>query len=141
MESLAYLIGQNLKISDELHAMYCKVVRDGSVPPQLVGNSLFMSALDMPAAALSQLGRRINPYIAWAKQYRTKNVENNWLAGWYLRLFEQTATKITNNMEALKTTRFTDVEKAELFIGYLAELPKKEKLSQNENSQDIGGTL
>jgi hypothetical protein len=141
MESLAYLIGQNLKISDELHAMYCKIVRDGSIPPQLVGNSMFISASDTPAAALSQLGRRINPYIAWAKQYRTKNAEHSGLAGWYLWLYEQIATKIKNNMEALKTIHFTDIEKAELFIGYLAELPKKEKPSQTEHSQDNGGTV
>jgi hypothetical protein len=133
MESLPYLIGQMLKISDELHAMYCKVVRDGSIPPQLAGNSMFMSALDTPAAAFSQLGQRINPYIAWAKQYRTKNAENSGLAGWYLWLYEQIATKLKNSLESLKTARFTDAEKAELFIGYLAELPKKEKPSQTEN--------
>ena len=37
MESLPYLYGQLLKAADELHALYCKVVRNGEVPPQFVG--------------------------------------------------------------------------------------------------------
>jgi hypothetical protein len=139
MESLPYLIGQILKISDELHTMYCNIVRDGSIPPQLVGNSMVMAAMDSPAAALSQLCQRINPYIAWAKQYRTKNAEKSKLAGWYLWLYEQISTKLKDSLESLKTARFTDAEKAELFIGYLAELPKKEKAPpQPDNVQSKG---
>lgn len=37
MESLPYLYGQLLKAADELHALYCKVVRNGEVPSQFVG--------------------------------------------------------------------------------------------------------
>jgi hypothetical protein len=75
MENNPYLIGQILKVSDELHTLYCKVVRGGDVPPQLAGNSVFIAATETPVQALSQLRLRMNPYIAWAKQYRTKSVD------------------------------------------------------------------
>ena len=37
MENMPYLYGQLLKAADELQVLYCKVVRDGEIPPQLVG--------------------------------------------------------------------------------------------------------
>jgi hypothetical protein len=124
MENKPYLIGQIMKISDELHALYCKVVRKGEVPPQLVGNSLMSAALETPVQALAQLSQRLMPYIAWAKQYRTKgDSENSWKAGWYLRLFEDNTTRIGQ----LEPVRFGDLEKAQVFIGYLAAFPKKQE--------------
>ncbi|MDR0867229.1 MAG: type I-C CRISPR-associated protein Cas8c/Csd1 [Planctomycetota bacterium] len=129
MESLPYLLGQMLKVSDELHALYCKIVRNDEVPPQLAGNSLLVNALETPVQALAQLAPRINPYISWAKQYRTKKIEEtgkeSWRAGWYLSLYEQSAANL--NLE--KIARFNDLEKAQLFVGYLAAFPKKEKLT------------
>ena len=127
MEDIPYLIGQILKISDELHAFYCKIVRENNVPPQLAGNSLMLSALETPERALVQLAQRINPYITWAKQYRTKETAESWKAGWYLKLYEQNATLLRENGAALKNIRFGDSEKAELFIGYLAEFPNYKK--------------
>jgi hypothetical protein len=142
MESVPYLIGQMLKISDELHAFYCKVVRKGEVPPQLAGNSIMVSALETPGRALSILCPRINPYIAWAKQYRTKNVTENgkesWRAGWYLNLYEQNASLLKEHLPVLENIRFKDHEKAELFIGYLADFPKKDEVA-NKADNKIGG--
>jgi hypothetical protein len=133
MEDIPNLVGQILKISDELHAFYCKIVRDGNVPPQLVGNSLMASALETPERALAQLAQRINPYIAWAKQYRTKNCDikgkESWRAAWYLGLYERNASIFRDKLEALRSTQFGDREKAELFIGYLADFPKKEEIA------------
>lgn len=37
MEEMAYLLGQLLHVSDELHTLYCKAKRDGDIPPQLAG--------------------------------------------------------------------------------------------------------
>jgi hypothetical protein len=131
MKDIPYLIGQMLKISDELHAFYCKVVRDGNVPPQLVGNSLLVSALETPERTLAQLAQRMSPYIAWAKQYRTKNYDikgkESWRAAWYLGLYERNATIFKDKLETLHGVRFGDREKAELFIGYLADFPQKEE--------------
>ena len=63
MEELAYLLGQLLHVSDELHTLYCKIKRNGDIPPQLAGSALFTTAGEMPFQALSQLSTRLNPYI------------------------------------------------------------------------------
>lgn len=148
MESNAYLVGQLLKISDELHALYCKVARNGDIPPQLVGSSLFLTASETPGQAIAQLSLRMNPYITWAKQYRFKNVttknEESWRAHWYLSLYEDTANKLASVMT--NSTRFGDFEKAQLFIGYLASFPKRESTvntSDNmiENDNNSGGDI
>ena len=139
MNDTAYQVGQILKISDELHALYCKVVRDDEVPPQLAGNSVFISASETPVQALAQLCRRMNPYIAWAKQYRTKNIvyiendtgatknrgKESWRASWYLNLYEDVANKLEKTLT--ESTHFNDFEKAQMFIGYLAAFPKRER--------------
>lgn len=126
MEELAYLIGQLLHVSDELHVLYCKVKRNGDIPPQLAGNSLFIAAGSMPFQAISQLAIRMNPYISWAEQYRFARVDadgvESWRAVWLLGLFQQIADKIKLQMN--QAVRFGDFEKAQLFIGYIASLPK-----------------
>lgn len=143
MENMAYLVGQILKVSDELHTLYCKAVRNGDVPPQLAGSALFVTAGDTPYQALAQLSLRINPYIAWAKQYRFKNVDNkdeeSWKAAWYLNLYENIANKLEFVMT--NSTRFNDYDKAQLFIGYLSSFPKKEQrpttaVDNNENNME-----
>lgn len=134
MENTAYLVGQVLRISDELHALYCNCVRDGNIPPQLAGNSMFVTASEMPAQALSQLSTRMNPYISWAKQYRTKNIsekgKESWRAGWYLGLYEEVANKL--HFALTNSTKFDDFSKAEVFIGYLATFPKRAKPSTDD---------
>ena len=143
MEDIPYLLGQILKISDELHAFYCKIVRSGSVPPQLIGNSLMVSAFETPERALAQLGQRIIPYIAWAQQYQTKNCEikgeESWRAAWYLNLYKQNIDLFKEQRETLHNTRFGDREKAELFIGYLADFPKKDESTDKTSANKTGG--
>jgi hypothetical protein len=143
MENMAYLVGQILKVSDELHTLYCKVVRSGEVPPQLAGSALFVTAGETPYQALAQLSLRINPYITWAKQYRFKNIdkkyEESWKAAWYLNLYENTANKLRLVMK--DSTRFNDYDKAQLFIGYLSSFPKREHppataIDNNENDME-----
>ena len=146
MENMAYLVGQLLKISDELHALYCKVVRSGDVPPQLAGSALFVTAGETPYQALTQLSLRMNPYITWAKQHRFKNIQDagkkSSTAAWYLKLYEEVADKLRLTMNDSK--RFNDFEKAQLFIGYLASFPKSEPMvnftDKNNNNNIIGGS-
>ncbi|MHB8062342.1 MAG: hypothetical protein ACYDG2_06880 [Ruminiclostridium sp.] len=143
MEGLAYLLGHLLHVSDELHLLYCKVKRNGDIPPQLVGSALFISAGEMPYQALSQLATRMNPYISWAKQYRYKNNdkqgEESWRAGWLLSLFEQISNQIMPQMD--RSIRFGAFEKAQLFIGYMASLPKKERSDETMESTEITGGM
>ena len=143
MGDIPYLLGQILKISDELHTFYCKIVRAGSVPPQLIGNSLMISAFETPERALAQLGQRIIPYIAWAQQYRTKKCEikgeESWRAAWYLSLYERNVNVFKELKETLHNARFGDKEKAELFIGYLADFPKKDESIDDKSDDNNGG--
>lgn len=133
MENLPYLYGQLLKAADELHALYCTVVRNGDIPPQLVGSSLFQSAAEAPMRTMQVLSQRFMPYYSWAKSYRLKNVKvpgkESWRAGWLYSLCEKIIVKLQENWTA--QTRFNDEEKAQLFIGYLAAFPKKEQTEKN----------
>ena len=133
MESLPYLYGQLLKAADELHALYCKVVRNGEVPSQFVGGTLFQSAAEAPIRTLNILSQRIMPYYSWAKSYRLKGImeadKESWRAGWLYRICEQIVDKLQNSWAP--QTRFSDEEKAQLFIGYLAAFPKKEQSEKN----------
>jgi hypothetical protein len=132
MEDAPFLVGQLLKISDELHAMYCQVVRGGDVPPQLVGNSVFVTASETPVKALAVLCQRMAPYISWAKQYRTKNEEKSGLAGWYLSIYGPIAAKLNSLLK--NNTQFSEFEKAQVFLGYIADLSKLEKREKESNS-------
>jgi hypothetical protein len=136
MQDTAYLIGQVLKISDALHALYCEVKRNGDVPPQLAGNSVLVTASETPVQALALLCTRMNPYISWAKQYRTQKQEKSGLAAWFLRQYEPLMLQLHQNLTT--NIRFSDQDKAQLFIGYLAELPKSgnTQLTEQEDTQD-----
>lgn len=134
MENLPYLYGQLLKVSDELHVLYCNVVRKGDLPTQLAGSSLYQAAAEAPVRTLHLLGQRVNPYITWAKTYRTKKEEESWRAGWLLSMYEKIATKLYAAWHP--QARFNDEEKAQLFIGYLAAFPKKEQGDNNEESSN-----
>lgn len=140
MENLPYLYGQLLKVSDELHALYCCVIRNNNLPTQLVGSSLYQAAIETPIRTLTLLGQRMNPYIAWAKIYRTKNITDSgvesWRAGWLLSLYETIASKLYAIWQP--EHRFNDEEKAQFFIGYLAAYPKKETTSfQSDSNKNI----
>lgn len=132
MEDVAYLVGQLLKISDELHALYCQIERSGDIPPQLAGNAMFNYTSETPVKAIAVLSQRMNPYIAWAKQYRTKSKEFSWKAGWLLWLYEGIATNLHNMLN--ESPRFNEFEKAQLFLGYLAALPKRETNNGKEDN-------
>jgi hypothetical protein len=140
MEELAFLLGQWLHVSDELHTLYCIVKRNGDIPPQLAGSALFVSAGEMPYQVLSQLSSRMNPFVSWAKHYRYQKIEQpsveSWRAQWLLSLYEKLANQIIPQMD--KSIRFGDFEKAELYVGYMASLPKKERLTQAEDDYTGG---
>lgn len=139
MENLPYIYGQLLKAADELHALYCRVVRNDDIPPQLVGSSLFQSAAEAPSRTMQVLSQRLMPYYSWAKSYRLKNIKElqkeSWRAGWLYGLCERIMVKLQENWTA--QTRFNDEEKAQLFIGYLAAFPKREQIEQNVEEEAV----
>ncbi len=141
MNEYPYLLGQILKVSDSLHELYCCEVRGGQIPPQLVGSSMYVAASEMPAQALAQLANRMIPYITWAKANREacikkklKNRQDEEVeyfgpsAGYLLYAYEQIADALASALKDKQ--RFNDYEKAQMFIGYLAAFPKKEKAEE-----------
>lgn len=135
MANIPYCYGQLLKVSDELHALYCRVVRGDKdpYPPQFVGGSLFQSAAEQPLKTLNMLSQRINPYYVWAKSYRLKNIQEkdkeSWRAGWLYSLYEILAANFKDWTPQL---RFNDEERAQFFIGYLASLKQDKSDTQTD---------
>jgi hypothetical protein len=120
MSNAPFLVGRMLKLADELHALYCKEVRDNKMPPQLIGNSLMTAALDSPIQSLAQLALRLKPYYGWAQTYRSK--ETGGLAGYFIGLYGEVSSELANLGLPI---RFNDAERAQLLLGYLAANPKK----------------
>lgn len=134
MKGLPYQLGQLMKISDDLHTFYCKIVRNGDVPPRLAGASLYVSASETPVKALAQLSVRMLPYITWAKSFQYKKDDGNsehGLARWYVNMYEQILSQLSDKLR--ENITFNDYDKAELFIGYMAAYPKKDNLNKEES--------
>jgi len=121
MKDVSYGIGRLLSLADRLHALYSEEVRKGVLPSQLIGNALMSTALEQPKMALDLLGRRILPYQAWA---RTTNGGKAGLARWFLN-------EIGGVCEGIKAVgipdRTTEMDRAEMLIGYLAKEEKKQE--------------
>jgi hypothetical protein len=140
MTDTAFMTGRLLRLCDELHTLYCRVERKGEVPPQLAGASMLTTASDSPDRAIAIIQKRMMPYITWAKTYRyRKNLDEKSV------ILQRTAISRMTMLEELAellfeklTTHitFTDLEKAQLFLGYLATLPKKEANTEGENSDE-----
>lgn len=67
MQNSAFAVGKMLALADDIHRSYCEVVRDGGIPPSLLGNSLLSTAMENPARAITMLGDRLRIYIGWVK--------------------------------------------------------------------------
>ena len=145
MNEYPFLLGQMLKAADYLHEMYCVKVRgnDQYSLPQLIGGSLYTSAAEYPNQTLVQLLQRMKPYLNWARSNRSECVEitkksgekiKGPTAGYYLAVFTQIADKL--HWVLKPDTRFSDAEKAQLFLGYLASFPRKEASRPRESTED-----
>ena len=120
MDSPPFLIGRLLSFCDQLHERYCQKVREGSIPPQLVGNALMPTALETPQKALAILSNRILPYQAWAKTVKGDD------AG-LPRYFLAEIGKLSASLSSQRLPdRCDDGDKAEMLLGYLAFSGKTE---------------
>ena len=122
-----YSIGNMLKIADDLHGLYCNKVRGGKLPPQLLGNALMVAALESPVQALSQLARRLPPYMAWA---RTNSTDAAYLSRYFMKCFGEIEAKLRGQP---LPARLNDADRAQLLLGYIASSEKAE--SNNEQGQ------
>ena len=140
MQEFPYLFGQILKVSDELHEMYCKVVRDNDVPNTLAGSGMYIMGGEQPYRTLGILGDRMNPYIAWARSYASKGIETkgkeSWRARWCLSLYGDIFVQLQTVWNS--QVRFNEEEKAQYFMGYMANFPKREKTEgiQGKNAEN-----
>ena len=117
-------IGRLLALADSLHQQYCKHVRKGESPSQLIGNALFNTALDQPVFALARLGERLSPYQAWARTFQSDDPEAGvGLVKYFLGEIAACAAAI--RIDELPS-RMSDADKAKLLLGYLADHSKKE---------------
>jgi hypothetical protein len=120
MESRDYLLGQFLQKADLLHRCYCIDVRDGKLPPQLIGNAAISMAMQRPTRAIEVLSRRMTVYLAWAERFEGKDAG---LAKWSRKELGRLAALLKN--EDLNT-RVSANGKAELLLGYLANSKESE---------------
>jgi len=120
MKSASYAIGRILSMVDQLHALYAEEVRKG-MPNQLLGNSLMATALERPQTALDLLAQRILPYQAWA---RIAKGEKAGLARWFLEELGELSAQIK---ECGVPERTSEMDRAEMLLGYLARTEKSEK--------------
>lgn len=119
MSSPAFLIGRLLALADSLHFQYCLGVRNGSTPPQLLGNALMQTALETPQSALALYAQRILPYQAWAKTCTApEGFSPERLAKSLLGQLSDVCAEValTDIPE-----RGSDADKAQMILGYLAK--------------------
>ncbi len=124
MQETMTQIGRMLALADSLHLQYCKHVRKGESPSQLIGNALFNTALEQPVFALARLAERLTPYQAWARTFQSDDPEAGvGLVKYFLG--EIAACTAAIRLDDLPQ-RMTDADKAKLLLGYLADHPKTE---------------
>jgi hypothetical protein len=121
-------VGRLLALADSLHQQYCKHVRKGETPSQLIGNALFNTALDQPVFALARLAERLTPYQAWARTFQSNDPDAGvGLVKYFLG--EIAACTAAIRLDELPQ-RMSDADKAKLLLGYLADHPKNETPKQ-----------
>jgi hypothetical protein len=121
-------LGRLLALADSLHLQYCKHVRKGESPSQLIGNALFNTALEQPVFALARLAERLTPYQAWAQTFQSNDPEAGvGLVKYFLG--EIAACTAAIKLEQVPA-KMSDADKAKLLLGYLADHPKKETPNQ-----------
>lgn len=127
MKSHPYLIGRLLSLADQLHYLYCQEVRNNSIPHQLMGNAIMPIALEEPVKALAIYGNRILPYQAWAK---TVSGDAAGLARYFLNELGKVCSEFggacSNTSMSTIPERCTNVDRAQMLIGYLARPEKSD---------------
>lgn len=124
MKSAPYLVGRLLSLADQLHFHYCGHVRDGKVPPQLMGNALMPTALEEPVKALALYCNRILPYQAWARTVSSKEAAG--LARYFLSELGKVCDDLKMVSPADMPKRCSDPDKAQMLVGYLARQEKSD---------------
>ncbi len=132
MKDSAIQLGRFLRVADEIHRLYCEVVRKNDLPPELCGSSMLVSMMESPGMTLNQLALRSAPYVKWARAYHDDKVVRtiegaeikiivlvkSWLKRW--------AEIADPLLEKGWPKRLSAEERALVFLGYLASFQKNE---------------
>lgn len=122
MEESAFLLGRFLRIADEIHRLYCEVVRKKDLPPELCGSAMMVSMMEAPGMTLGQLAMRSAPYVKWARAYHDD--EKGGLVHYWLQQWSKIADPL---LEKGWPKRLGEEQRAQVFLGYLSSFPKEEK--------------
>ena len=133
MKSPPYLIGRLLSLADQLHVQYCREVRKGQVPPQLVGNALMTSAMETPEKALALLWLRMKPYHAWAQTVQGGDEVR--LVKYFLGELGRVSFKLA---ETDLLSKYSDTDKVAMLLGYLARSEKEKSNDDSSGASDEG---
>lgn len=133
MNERAFLLGRFLRVADEIHRLYCEVVRKNDLPPELCGSAMLVSMMEAPGMTLSQLAMRSAPYVKWASAYHDDKVVRaihgeeikvivlvkSWLRRW---------SELADQLHKQEWAKRLEVEeRGQVFLGYLASFPKREE--------------
>lgn len=144
MNESAFQLGRFLRVADEIHRLYCEVVRKKEIPPELCGSAMLAATLENPTQALAQLCMRSAPYLKWAQAYYGNDVivsggksipadklVHSWMQKWspIADMLHQTSWP----------ARPTSEERAQIFLGYLSSFPKSEKPEPLTESAESAG--
>ncbi len=140
MSELAYKLGQFFSALDEIHIGYCSSECNGQIPPRLIGNQAYATAVTNPAKALEITAQRSAVYQAWAKRtsekadekISDKKVKNAKYAYRWLR--KHCADLHLLAPQLIQPPSTTD--KAELLLGYMAGRPFAGSNNNSENSNN-----
>ena len=128
MKEPAYRLGRFLSLVDTLHLEYCKRVRKGDIPPQLLGNALIPLATSDPEKGLARMLERIRIYQAWAQK------SDSGLARWALGQIGELTPPLADELK--KLTRLDDAARAQLLLGYLAQSEKKQVAGEQDEGSN-----
>ncbi|MEN6452093.1 MAG: hypothetical protein ABFC96_16505 [Thermoguttaceae bacterium] len=148
MNDVAFKLGQLLATVDVVHAGYCADVRDGAVPPSLLGNQVFATAQSAPDKSLAMLCRRWKPYAAWvSKASRNRSRADGLIAsknkeeqqrGWDIKKALRHAREIQPLADELASglvgCTVNNTFRAELLLGYIAGLGKTQRDETDDDS-------
>jgi hypothetical protein len=129
VENIAYKLGRFLQMADLLHKQYCEQARQGSLPPQLIGNAHFDAFSQSPAKALALMQSRLKLYQGFAQ------TRGDGLAKWALAQLGELSGEIAPLLPAKLSTE----DKAQMLLGYLARTPSGETDTERSAKDENAG--
>ena len=131
MNETAFLLGRFLRLADEVHRLYCEIVRDGNHPSEYCGGAALSTMQANPVATLEQLTQRLMPYVKWARAFHGK--EKGGLVHSKLNQWGEIADALH---EKGIPERLDLVGRVEVLLGYLAMSRKDNDLSNKDNKEN-----